>query len=116
MSTPHTSTKSQVLVIGAGPTGLVLGAQLLARGISTHIIDNGSGPHPQCRATGIHARTLELLDVMGLAENFIDRGHQVRRFRMYAEGRNLFNLRPSVHPTAVLIRDCVGWFLGGQDA
>jgi hypothetical protein len=89
MSTPHTSSKTQVLVIGAGPTGLVLGAQPLARGIST----------------------------IGLAGNFIDQGHRVRRFRMSAEGRNLFNLRPSGHPTlAALIRHCVGWFLGEQDA
>ena len=92
MSTTQTSSDSQALVIGAGPTGLVLGAQLLARGISTRIIDKGSGPPPQSRAIGIQARTLELLDVMGLAENFIDRGQQVRRFRMYAGCRNLFNL------------------------
>ena len=92
MSTTHTSSGSQALVIGAGPTGLVLGAQLLARGISTRIIDKGSGPPPQSRALGIQARTLELLDVMGMAENFIDRGHQIRRFRMYAGGRNLLNL------------------------
>ena len=89
MSTTHTSSESQALVIGARSTGLVLGAQLPARGIST----------------------------IGLAENFIDQGHRVRRFHMSAEGRNLFNLRPSVHPkAAVLIRHRVGWFLGGQHA
>jgi 2-polyprenyl-6-methoxyphenol hydroxylase-like FAD-dependent oxidoreductase len=92
MSTTHTSFDCQVLVVGAGPTGLVLAAQLLARGINTRIIDKGSGPPPQSRALGIHARTLELLDVMGLAESFIDHGHQVRRIRMYAGGRNLLNL------------------------
>jgi 2-polyprenyl-6-methoxyphenol hydroxylase-like FAD-dependent oxidoreductase len=92
MSTTQTSFDSQVLVVGAGPTGLVLAAQLLARGINTRIIDKGSGPPQQSRALGIHARTLELLDMMGLAENFIDRGHQVRRVRMYAGNRKLLNL------------------------
>ena len=81
-----------MLVVGAGPTGLVLGAQLLARGIQHPHHRQGLRPAPQSRALGIQARTLELLDVMGLAENFIDRGQQVRRFRMYAGGRNLFNL------------------------
>ena len=48
MSTPHTSSKTQVLVIGAGPTGLVLGAQPLARGISTI----GLAETSSTRATG----------------------------------------------------------------
>ena len=77
------------MVIGAGPTGLVLGAPLPAREIST----------------------------MGLAETSSTGATRYVVFHMSAEGRNLFNLRPSGHPTlAVLIRHCVGWFLGGQDA
>jgi hypothetical protein len=35
---------------------------------------------------------LELLDTMGLAESFVENGHQVRRFRMYAGKRSLLNL------------------------
>ena len=82
----------QVLVVGAGPTGLVLTAELLARGISVRIIDQGDGIALQPRAIGIHARTLEVLDMMGLAERFIERGQVVRRIRWYSEGKHLISL------------------------
>ena len=82
----------QVLVVGAGPTGLVLAAELLARGIHTRIIDQGDGVALQSRAIGIHARTLEVLDMMGLAERFIERGQVVRHLRFYSEGRRLVSL------------------------
>jgi len=93
MTTTHTGTPGcQVLVVGAGPTGLTLAAQLLARGIHARVIDKREGPAPQNRAVAIHARTLELLDTMGLADAFIDQGHRVRRFRWYAGQRRLLDL------------------------
>jgi 2-polyprenyl-6-methoxyphenol hydroxylase-like FAD-dependent oxidoreductase len=93
MTTTHTGTPDcQVLVVGAGPTGLTLAAQLLARGIHARVIDKGEGLAPQNRAVAIHAGTLELLDTMGLADAFIDQGHRVRRFRWYAGQRNLLDL------------------------
>jgi 2-polyprenyl-6-methoxyphenol hydroxylase-like FAD-dependent oxidoreductase len=93
MSRTQTSTsKCQVLVVGAGPTGLVLAAQLLARGVRVRVIDKGDEAAQQSRAVSILARTLELLDTMGLAEAFITHGHRVRRFRMYAGQRTLLNL------------------------
>lgn len=82
----------QVLVVGAGPTGLVLAAELLARGIRTRIIDQGDGAALQSRAIGVHARTLEVLDMMGLAEQFIERGQVVRELRWYSEGKHLVSL------------------------
>jgi 2-polyprenyl-6-methoxyphenol hydroxylase-like FAD-dependent oxidoreductase len=82
----------QVLVVGAGPTGLALAAELLARGISVRIIDKGDGVALQSRAIGIHARTLEALDMMGLAERFIEHGQVVCRLNFYSEGRRLAGL------------------------
>lgn len=87
-----TPVDCQVLVVGAGPTGLVLAAQLLSRGVSTRIIDKSDGLILQSRACAIHARTLEVLDTMELAEQFFERGQVVRRFRMYSEGKALVNL------------------------
>ncbi len=82
----------QVLVVGAGPTGLVLACELLARGIRARIIDKGDGVVRQTRALGIHARTLEVLDMMGLAERFAEHGQVVRRFHMYTDGKTLVRL------------------------
>jgi len=82
----------QVLVVGAVPTGLVLAAELLARGIGVRIIDKGDGVALQTRAIGIHARTLAVLDMMGLAERLVERGQVVRQLRFYSEGRCLASL------------------------
>ena len=87
-----TQPDCQVLVVGAGPTGLVLAAELLARGIRTRVIDKGAGVAMQARAIGIHARTLEILDMMGLADRFIQRGQLVRQLRFYSQGRCLASL------------------------
>jgi len=93
MTTTHTGTpEGQVLVVGAGPTGLTLAAQLLARGIHVRVIDKGAGPASQSRALSIQARTLELLDTMGLADAFVGHGHRVRRLHWYASQRNLCDL------------------------
>ena len=91
-STQLSSHDCEVLVVGAGPTGLMLAAQLLARGIHTRIVDKRRGPQPQSRAVSIHARTMEVFDSMGLAQAFLEEGHRVRRFRMYAGRRTVMNL------------------------
>jgi len=87
-----TQPDCQVLVVGAGPTGLVLAAELLARGIRTRVIDKGAGVALQARAIGIHARTLEVLDMMGLADRFTERGQLVRQLRFYSQDRCLASL------------------------
>jgi 2-polyprenyl-6-methoxyphenol hydroxylase-like FAD-dependent oxidoreductase len=82
----------QVLVVGAGPTGLVLAADLLARGVSTRIIDKGDGVNLETRAIGVHARALEVLDLMGLAERFVEHGQIVRWWCFYADGKPRLSL------------------------
>lgn len=70
----------------------MLAAELLTRGVQTRIIDKGDGVVLQTRALGVHARTLEMLDAMGLAEQFVDRGHKVRHTRMYSSGKPLVDV------------------------
>jgi 2-polyprenyl-6-methoxyphenol hydroxylase-like FAD-dependent oxidoreductase len=82
----------QVLVVGAGPAGLVLAADLLARGVAARIIDKGDGAVLETRAVAVHARAMEVLDLMGLADRFIERGQVVRRFSFYTDGRRRLSL------------------------
>ena len=51
---------TDVLVVGAGPTGLMLANQLGRRGVRVTIIDRHSGPARESRAMAVHARTLEI--------------------------------------------------------
>ncbi len=78
-----------MLVVGAGPTGLVLAIELLYRGTSVRVIDRCDGVTPESRAIGLQPRTLEVLDMMGLAERYAEQGHKVRELRFYASGKRL---------------------------
>jgi 2-polyprenyl-6-methoxyphenol hydroxylase-like FAD-dependent oxidoreductase len=123
---PEAPLDCQVLVVGAGPTGLVLAAELLARGVSTRIIDKGDGVALESRALAIHAGTLEMLQTMGVVGRFLDRGTPVRRFNFCSDGRPFgyfdmsrsgsafrFMLAIPQHVTERLLRDRVAE-LGGS--
>ncbi|WP_084487378.1 FAD-dependent monooxygenase [Nocardia sienata] len=64
----------RVLVVGAGPSGLTLGIELLRRGVDARVIDKLDGPVTTSRSFTVHARTLELLELAGVVEEFQDRG------------------------------------------
>jgi len=70
-------TDLDVLVVGAGPTGLVLASELLRRGATVRVIDKLAAPTPHSRALGVHARTLEILDDLGIADALIARGLRI---------------------------------------
>lgn len=57
---------TDVLIVGAGPTGLTLACELAVRGVSFRIIDAAPGPQPGSRGKGLQPRTLELFDRMGI--------------------------------------------------
>ena len=58
----------QVLVVGAGPTGLLLAAELERREVSCLLIDALDAPQGWDRATVIHERSLEIFEALGIAE------------------------------------------------
>ena len=60
--------ETTVLVVGAGPTGLLLASELLRRNVACHLIDSHSAALHWDRATVVHPRTLELFEGLGLAE------------------------------------------------
>jgi 2-polyprenyl-6-methoxyphenol hydroxylase-like FAD-dependent oxidoreductase len=64
----------EVLVVGAGPTGLTLASELARRGVSFRIVDKAPEPSPLSKAIGVQARTLEIFDDMGIAEETIAAG------------------------------------------
>ena len=68
------SSNPQVLVVGGGPTGLGAAIELRRRGIHCRIIERRAGPSRTSRAITVHARTLEMLDDIGVAERFLHGG------------------------------------------
>ena len=78
-----------VLVAGAGPTGLLLAAELQRRGVSCKLIDARSGPLHWDRATVIHPRSLEVFESLGLIDRFLEAGTKQRRVKIYSGGRLL---------------------------
>ncbi|HEY1887039.1 MAG TPA: FAD-dependent monooxygenase, partial [Roseiarcus sp.] len=76
-----------VLIVGAGPTGLVLALWLTKQGVPVRIIDNTAEPGTTSRALAVHARTLELYEQLDLAEPIVAKGYTVPGFRLWVGGR-----------------------------
>ena len=68
--------ETQVLIVGAGPTGLVLALWLTRLGVRVRIIDKAEQPGTTSRAIVVHARTLEFYRQIGLADAMIEQGLQ----------------------------------------
>src|SRR4051812_49997230 len=68
------ATDTQVLVVGAGPVGLFMAAELNRHGVSCRIIDKNEGPTHDSRAASIQARTLEILESVSVADEFVQAG------------------------------------------
>ncbi|GGA30416.1 FAD-dependent monooxygenase [Dyella nitratireducens] len=79
-------TRCDVLIIGAGPTGLVLALWLTKLGVKLHIIDKTSTPGTTSRALAVQARTLELYRQLDLADAVIANGHKVPAVNLWVKG------------------------------
>lgn len=76
-----------VLIVGAGPTGLMAANQLNRFGIDFLVIDSKSGPTKESRALGVSARSMELYQQLGLAEQVQEQALPIIGFKIYSNGK-----------------------------
>ena len=79
--------ETEVLIAGAGPTGLVLALWLTRLGVRVRIVDRTAAPGTTSRALVVHARTLELYRQLGLAQPVVERGLPFAAANLWARGR-----------------------------
>ncbi|MES2124665.1 MAG: FAD-dependent monooxygenase [Gemmatimonadota bacterium] len=81
-----------ILIVGAGPTGLVLALWLARRGVPFRIIDQAAEPGTTSRALVLHARTLEFYRQLGIAEGVVERALPFTGINLWVRGRRAAHL------------------------
>lgn len=81
-----TSKSTQVIIAGAGPSGLALGCLLHQYGIDFVILEKNDRITPYSKAMVVHARSMEVFDELGLADNFLEAGQVTERINILANG------------------------------
>jgi 2-polyprenyl-6-methoxyphenol hydroxylase-like FAD-dependent oxidoreductase len=90
---------TDVLVVGAGPTGLALATSLIARNVRTMVVDQLAAGANTSRAAVVNARSLEVLEQLDVARRLVKEGHQAPRFTIRDGERTLIPIDFSVLPT-----------------
>jgi len=102
---------TDVLVVGAGPTGLALAVALASRGVRATVIDRLAEGANSSRAAVVHARTLEVLEPLGVAAQLVERGVQAQRFTIRDRDRVLvpiaFDRLPTDYPYTLMVSQAV---------
>ena len=83
-------TRNDVLIIGAGPSGLFAAAELARHGVKARLVEREVRTHHEARATALQPGTLEILDSVGLLPPFLDASERIRCSRLY--GPNMAEL------------------------
>jgi 2-polyprenyl-6-methoxyphenol hydroxylase-like FAD-dependent oxidoreductase len=79
------SERPKALIVGAGPTGLVMAHELARDGIQCRLIDKAAHRAMESRAIAIHSRTVETFELMRLADAFLSAGHRIAGVNVYGE-------------------------------
>ncbi|GAB7181883.1 FAD-dependent monooxygenase [Kitasatospora sp. Ki12] len=77
------TSETDVLIVGAGPTGLLLAGDLAAAGVGVTVLEKRAAESNLTRAFAVHARSLELLDARGLADDLIATGRPLGALKMF---------------------------------
>jgi 2-polyprenyl-6-methoxyphenol hydroxylase-like FAD-dependent oxidoreductase len=99
-----------VLVVGAGPTGLALAAQLAAFDATVRVVDRRSVPDRESRALVVQPRTLEVLRSIGVTQVLLDRGDRAATVQLHLGGRDVtmpvfdFDVDDTSYPYLLLLR------------
>jgi 2-polyprenyl-6-methoxyphenol hydroxylase-like FAD-dependent oxidoreductase len=80
--------RPEVLIVGAGPTGLVLALWLTRQGVGVRIVDRTDAPGTTSRALAVQARTLELYQQLDLAREVLERGCRVPAVNLWSRGEH----------------------------
>ena len=80
------TTETEVLVVGAGPTGLTLGCELRRREIRCRVVDEAAQFHRRSRGKGLQPRSLEVFDDLGIAGAALAAGRSSNRLRLFVAG------------------------------
>ncbi len=82
-------TRNDVLIIGAGPSGLFAAAELARHGVEARLVERDPKPHREARATAIQPGTLEILKSVGLLSPFVESSEHIRSSRLYGPGMSV---------------------------
>src|ERR1700749_3257838 len=80
------TNRTEVVIVGAGPTGLSLACQLDRHGVDFVVVEKNGDVTPYSKAIGVHARTLEIYEQMGLAREAVARGTVAGKVRLLSGG------------------------------
>src|SRR5581483_5765725 len=82
-----------VLVAGAGPTGLAMAAELARHGLRPRIVDKSPQPSQTSKALAVQARTLELFERLGIADQAIAAGRKIRGIHVYSHRQQIVHVK-----------------------